>query len=348
MHGSTRARVQRDQYMHEGISYGFAISFPARKCIQLHRTIAGVHSFTVSIGSLRPPRISLPPKRMYSYNRVHIIGYQTQPVEVRQTPQGTSVVDLNLVVPYSFKSEGGEQLQGKSFHTITLWGPMADIAGQFVKPGTQLFVAGRLQTDQWDDPKSGEKRNKTKVIAMDMVILDPKDGRKSPPNGTPLVTECVNTAFLVGNVTRDPELRSTASGTPVVTLGVATNDKWKDRKTGEMQERSEFTNVVAWSELGKQAAQSLKKGSRVFVQGRVQTRTWQAQDGSKRATTELVADTLLLLGIDNPTALQAVAYEPKGAARDMENDSQVQAQGQETAIPAINYSSDIKVEDLPF
>src|SRR3989339_739766 len=74
---------------------------------------------------------------MYSYNRVHIIGYQTQPVDLRQTPGGTSVTDLNLVTPYSFTGDNGEKIQGKGFHTVTLWGPMADIANQFVRASSQ-------------------------------------------------------------------------------------------------------------------------------------------------------------------------------------------------------------------
>ena len=101
---------------------------------------------------------------MFSYNRVQIIGYQTQPLQLRQTPSGTSVTDLNLVVPYTFKSDSGEMLSGKSFHVVTMWGPMADVAGRFVKVGSQVFVSGRMQTDTWEDEKTGEKRSKTKIM----------------------------------------------------------------------------------------------------------------------------------------------------------------------------------------
>jgi single-stranded DNA-binding protein len=67
---------------------------------------------------------------MFSLNRIEIIGYQTQPVTIRQTPSGTSVTDLNLVVPYAFQNAKGEMISGKSFHTVTIWGAMADVAGQ--------------------------------------------------------------------------------------------------------------------------------------------------------------------------------------------------------------------------
>ena len=113
---------------------------------------------------------------MFSLNRVHIIGYQTQPVSLRQTPGGTSVTDLNVVVPYSFQAEGGAQVEAKGFHTVTLWGPMAEVASKYVRPGGQIFIAGRLQTDSWEDEKSGEK-SRTKLVALDLILLDPKDGQ---------------------------------------------------------------------------------------------------------------------------------------------------------------------------
>src|SRR5438128_1035075 len=125
---------------------------------------------------------------MFSFNRVHIIGYQTQPVTVRQTPGGASVTDLNLVVPYSFRSEKGELLEGKGFHTVTVWGPMAEVAGRFVRAGSQIFLSGRLQTDTWEDEKTAEKRSKTKIVALDMILLDPKDGPIPHPDKAPLVT----------------------------------------------------------------------------------------------------------------------------------------------------------------
>jgi single-strand DNA-binding protein len=285
---------------------------------------------------------------MYSYNRVHIIGYQTQPVEIRQTPGGTSVTDLNLVVPYAFKSESGEHMTGKSFHTVTLWGAMADIAGQYVRAGSQLFIGGRLQTDTWEDEQSKEKRSKTKIVGLDMIMLDPKDGQLPAPESAALL-DGVNRAEVVGNVTRDPEVRTTTSGQHVVTIGVATNDRWKDRATGEDKERSEFHNVVLWGELAKQAGQQIKKGSRVYVSGRVQTRSWETQAGAKRYTTEIIADQCTLLGTANPTVAESI--NTSGAPISRRPAKQETAHDQEpvaAAMPAVQYESEVKVEDLPF
>ncbi|MFH1670421.1 MAG: single-stranded DNA-binding protein, partial [Patescibacteria group bacterium] len=212
---------------------------------------------------------------MFSLNRVHIIGYQTQPVEVRQTPGGSSVTDLNIVVPYQFKSDSDETLTGKGFHTVTLWGPMADIAGQYVRPGSQLSLAGRLQTDSWEDEKSGEKRSKTKIVALDMILLDPKDGQIPAPQGASAILSAVNRADIIGHITRDPELRTTTSGKQVLSIGVATNERWKDKSSGETKERAEFHNVVIWGELAEEISKTVHKGQRLFVSGRVQTRSWE-------------------------------------------------------------------------
>lgn len=285
---------------------------------------------------------------MFSLNRVHIIGYQTQPVEIRQTPGGTSVVDLNLVVPYSFKSEKGDVLTGKAFHTVTLWGSMADFAGQYIRPGSQIFIGGRLQTDSWEDQTSGEKRSKTKIIALDMILLDPKDGQLPAPEGAKLTTSAVNRADIVGNVTRDPEIRTTTGGQQVLTLGVATNDRWKDRATGEAKERAEFHNVVVWGDLAAETGRVIHKGSRVFVSGRVQTRSWETPQGQKRTTTEIVADQCALLGVKNAMATEAVEMSAQRVRTPSKVAASAPAAMPSSEIPEVQYASEIKVEDLPF
>ncbi|MBP9750591.1 MAG: single-stranded DNA-binding protein [Candidatus Peribacteraceae bacterium] len=294
---------------------------------------------------------------MFSLNRVNIIGYQTQPVDVRTTPGGTTVTDLNLVVPYSFKSDSGQIMEGKSFHTVTVWGPMANIAGQFVKAGSQLFISGRLQTDSWEDEKTKEKRSKTKMVALDLILLDPKDGAMPTPENARQLTSCLNRADLLGNVTRDPELRTTTSGQKVLSLGLATNDRWKD-KAGVAQERSEFHNVVVWGDLADECQRTLKKGSKVFVSGRVQTRSFETQAGQKRYATEIVADTISLVGIKNQTALDAVRADVSEGGSPFGEEAPGRRAAPEASaavgvgaagIPDIDYGkSEIKVEDLPF
>ncbi len=281
---------------------------------------------------------------MFSLNRIELIGYQTQPVTIRQTPTGTSVTDLNLVVPYTFQNGKGERLTGRSFHTVTLWGSMADIAGQYVKPGAQVFVSGRLQTDSWEDQESAEKRSKTKVVALDMILLDPKDGQKNPPDQAGLLLQCLNRAEVIGNATRDPEMRTTTGGQNVLTLGIATNERWRDKASQEIKERAEFHSVVIWGDLAKAVQNAVKKGQRVYVSGRVQTRSWETQAGQKRQTTEIIADHVSLLGTKNAD-ISASIQTDAGAVPSSASEAVPVAAG---SIPEIKYESEIKPEDLPF
>jgi len=104
----------------------------------------------------------------------------------------------------------------------------------------------------------------------------------------------VNRATIVGRLTRDPEVRTTPSGVNVTSFSVATNFVWSD-PTGARKEAVEYHNVVAWRKLGEIVAQYMHKGSRILVEGRLQTRQWEAQDGSKRNRTEIVADNIIML-----------------------------------------------------
>lgn len=108
----------------------------------------------------------------------------------------------------------------------------------------------------------------------------------------------LNRAQLIGNITRDPELRQIPGGSVVANFGIATNYTWKDQQ-GQKQEKTEFHNIVVWGKLAEIAGQYLKKGMKVFVEGRIQTREWQAEDGSKRYRTEINAENLIMLDRKN-------------------------------------------------
>jgi len=119
----------------------------------------------------------------------------------------------------------------------------------------------------------------------------------------------LNKVFLIGNLTRDPELRYTASGTVVADLGLAVNRRWTNGG-GEVKEDVLFITVVAWGKQGEAAAQYLAKGSPVHVEGRLQARSWESKDGEKRTIFEVVAERLQFLG-RRPGAAEAA--EPAGA-----------------------------------
>ena len=99
-----------------------------------------------------------------------------------------------------------------------------------------------------------------------------------------------NTVTLVGNVTRDPELRFTPSGQATASFGLAVNRVWNDRQTNEKKEAVSFFDIVCWREMAENASESLTKGSRVIVTGRLEQRSWEGQDGEKRSKIEVVAD----------------------------------------------------------
>jgi single-strand DNA-binding protein len=106
----------------------------------------------------------------------------------------------------------------------------------------------------------------------------------------------INKAIIVGNLGRDPEIRYTPSGVAVANFTVATSEKWKDKNTGEMQEKTEWHRVVAWRRLAEICGEYLSKGRQVYIEGRIQTRDWEDKEGNKRYTTEIVANEMKMLG----------------------------------------------------
>ncbi len=113
----------------------------------------------------------------------------------------------------------------------------------------------------------------------------------------------VNKGILIGTLGNDPEIRHTASGSVVANLSVATNETWRDKQSGEKQERTEWHKIVIFGKLAEIAGEYLKKGSQAYFEGRIQTRKWQDQSGNDRYSTEIVANEMQMLGgqahIDN-------------------------------------------------
>ena len=99
----------------------------------------------------------------------------------------------------------------------------------------------------------------------------------------------INKAILIGRLGSDPEVRYTPSGAAVANFSIATSEEWKDRDTGEKKERTEWHRIVAWRRLGELCGEFLSKGRQVYVEGRIQTRSWEDRDGNKRYTTEIIA-----------------------------------------------------------
>lgn len=146
----------------------------------------------------------------------------------------------------------------------------------------------------------------------------------------------LNKVMLIGRLTRDPEIKKIPSGESVATFGLATGRQWTDRQSGEKKSQTEFHNVVAWRRLAEIVGQYLRKGSQVYIEGRLQTRSWDDPSGVKKYRTEVVTDNLIMLGGRPGGATSGVA----GATPSSDNTTPPppEAAGEET----------ISVEDIPF
>lgn len=146
----------------------------------------------------------------------------------------------------------------------------------------------------------------------------------------------VNKVILIGNLGQDPEVRYMPNGNAVANVTLATSESWKDKNSGELQERTEWHRIVFFRRLAEIAGEYLKKGSKVYVEGRLQTRKWQDQSGQDRYTTEIVADQMQMLD-SRGGGSAAFEGDRSGAAP-------AQTQGQAQA-PASNGGFD---DDIPF
>jgi len=158
-----------------------------------------------------------------------------------------------------------------------------------------------------------------------------------------MAARSLNKVLLIGNLTRDPEMRYTPQGTAVCTFGMATNRSWVT-DGGEKREETEWHRIVAWNKLAELCSQLLHKGRRIYVEGRLQTRQWTGQDGQQRTATEIVIEDMILLdsrpGGQAYQADQAAPEEPAAAAAP----EPVVEQPQQ---PQVTEKSDV-AEDIPF
>ncbi len=149
----------------------------------------------------------------------------------------------------------------------------------------------------------------------------------------------VNKVILVGNVGADPEVRYLANGNPVANLSIATSENWKDKQTGERQERTEWHRVVFFNRLAEIVNEYVKKGAKVYAEGSLRTRKWQDQNGQDRYTTEIVASELQMLDGRGSGEYSQAPQRAQATSR-----PQQQAQPQAAAEPALDNFDD----DIPF
>ena len=143
----------------------------------------------------------------------------------------------------------------------------------------------------------------------------------------------LNKVFLIGRLVSDPEMRSTSQGQSVCSFRIATNRVWTDRTTNQKQEKAEYHNIVLWRRLAEIASQYLTKGSLVFIEGRIETRSWQDAAGNKRFRTEVIGERMQL----GPRAAGKVIPPEAGPEKEKPEE-----------IPIIEEEGEIDIKDLPF
>lgn len=172
----------------------------------------------------------------------------------------------------------------------------------------------------------------------------------------------LNKVLLIGNLTRDPELRYTPTGTAVCTFGLATNRSWVPSDGSERQEETEYHRIVAWSKLAEICAQILTKGRKIYVEGRIQNRKWQTQDGQERETTEIVIDNMIALGAPTKggSSYEAADYdmsmdaqsEPmsvvEAAVSQAEEVEQTSTKTEQQSKKVSKVKDEVSVDDIPF
>lgn len=163
-----------------------------------------------------------------------------------------------------------------------------------------------------------------------------------------MASRSLNRVLLIGNLTRDPEMRYTNSGTPVVTFGMATNKSWKDSE-GETKELAEFHNLVAWNKMAEICQQLLAKGMKVYIDGSLNTRSWEGEDGATKYKTEIRVNDMILL---DSKGKQGAGTDGVEAEHDRKKDEPKEEEEKEEKKEVVEETptedQDPLEEDLPF
>ena len=155
----------------------------------------------------------------------------------------------------------------------------------------------------------------------------------------------LNKAMIIGNLTRDPEIRTTPTGRTVASFGVATNFIWTDQ-SGQKRDKAEFHNIVAWARLAEICGQYLKKGSKAYIEGRLQTRDWVGQDNVKRYRTEIIAENLIML--DRPPVGSGMASRNEQPPMPSEPVINIEESASPSTAADSQDEEEIRVENIPF
>jgi single-strand DNA-binding protein len=250
-------------------------------------------------------------------NSVYLIGTLTQAPELRYTPGGLAILELNLAGNDHVIGDDGQPRELAWYHRATVFGAQGESFANQLEAGTPVYVEGRLNYRSWEAP-DGQKRASLDVTASRVEALG-FGGRGDEPTvvdarGQHRLRDALNQVLLIGNLTREAELRYTPSGAAVTRFSLAVNERFRDR-SGTDQERTHYVDVNVWRELAE-ATSGLAKGDPVFVIGRLVNDNWTDKDGNKRFTTRIEGSRVeqLTRGPGSGGAGTRAAGQPKAAA----------------------------------
>ena len=221
-------------------------------------------------------------------NSITLVGTLTQAPELRYTPGGLAILELNLAGNDHVVGDDGQARDLAWYHRVTVFGAAAESLATQLSDGTPLFVEGALSYRTWDG-QDGQRKSSldVKALRVEVLTFGTRKGEQTVTDtrGQHRITDALNEVKLIGNLTRDAELRYTPSGSAVTRFSIAVNDRFRDR-SGQDQEKTHYVDVNVWRDLAEGSAE-LAKGDPVFVIGRLVNDSWTDNDGNKRYTTRV-------------------------------------------------------------
>lgn len=220
-------------------------------------------------------------------NHVFLIGALARDPELRYTGSGLAVFEATVAGEDRVVGNDGRERNIPWYHRVSILGKPAEWQSERgLKAGDAVMVEGALEYRQWEAPEGG-KRSAVNVKALRMEQLGYQPELIQDAGGGVRMSGAMNEVMVVGNITRDPELRYTQTGDAVLSLSIAVNENYQDRQ-GQRQEKVHYVDSTLWRELAE-AMKDMRKGDAVLLVGRLVNESWQDKDGNKRNSTRIEA-----------------------------------------------------------
>jgi single-strand DNA-binding protein len=285
-------------------------------------------------------------------NNVILIGTLAREPELRYTGSGVAVYEATIAGEDHIAGQDGKQRQLPWYHRISILGKPAEWqAERNLQAGDPVMVEGSLDYSSWDAPEGG-KRSAVRVKALRVESLATQPETTQDAGGGVRMSGGMNQVMVVGNLTREPDLRYTPAGDAVLGLSMAVNETWNDRQ-GVKQEKVHWIDATLWRDLAE-SAKDLKKGDPVLITGRLTNESWTDKEGNKRNSTKIEATRVEALARGAAPGTATTPAAPRqataSAARPQQRAAATAAQGSRSA--GLDIDSGLQdfppEEDLPF